>query len=334
MKHSILIIYLMLSVTLVIKPAFSLEVKPFKTKNLSPVVLGYGLPVINDSDILRRGSSEISLGLDITNNFSDDISGNEAILFDGETYRFEMIFRRGVSESVEIAVGIPFIYHSGGNFDSLIESWHDFFGLPQGGRLSAPKDRLHYSYSENGVTKFNLTESTKGLGDISFVVGYQLLKENSIAPRFTAIRFSLKLPTGDTDRLLGSGSTDLAVYFTGRDAKTLDSLNLTYYGDAGVLYLTDGDLLEEKQRNLAGFASLGIGWKPFEKVLFKVQFDAHTPFYKGSSLDQLSTSAIQVVLGGTLEFPDQYYLDIGVIEDIVLNTVPDVTFHFNVRKAF
>jgi hypothetical protein len=109
---------------------------------------------------------------------------------------------------------------------------------------------------------------------------------------------------------------------------------MTWYGDVGILYATDGNLLEEKQRNVVGFASLGIGWKPFEKALFKMQFDAHTPFYKVSSLDQLSTSAIQVVLGGTLELFAQFFLDIGVIEDIVLDTVPDVTFHFDVRKSF
>jgi hypothetical protein len=317
-----------------IRPAFSLEVKPFTTKNLSPIVQGFGLPVIYDSDILRPGRIQGSFGLDITNNFSDDIRGNEEVLFDGETYRYEMVVRRGLSESVELGVVLPFIRQSGGIFDGFIESWHDFFGLPQGGRLSAPKDRLRYSYTENGVTRFNLTQATDGLGDISFIGGYQLFRDNSIAPRSAAIRFSFKLPTGNADRLRGSGSTDLAVYFAGSDGRTMDFLNMTWYGDVGILYATDGNLLEEKQRNVVGFASLGIGWKPFEKALFKMQFDAHTPFYKVSSLDQLSTSAIQVVLGGTLELFAQFFLDIGVIEDIVLDTVPDVTFHFDVRKSF
>ena len=98
--------------------------------------------------------------------------------------------------------------------------------------------------------------------------------------------------------------------------------------------MSDGDILPGQQRNLVGFGSFGFGWSPTEWIAFKVQTSGHTPFYKESELRELSNGALQLITGGTLYFSPRTSLDIGVSEDIAVNTSPDVAFHLALRRLF
>ena len=55
----------------------------------------------------------------------------------------------------------------GGELDTLIEDWHDFFGLPQGDRDKNPRDQLNIEYQRDGVLEYSQTEDSSGLGDIA-----------------------------------------------------------------------------------------------------------------------------------------------------------------------
>jgi hypothetical protein len=98
--------------------------------------------------------------------------------------------------------------------------------------------------------------------------------------------------------------------------------------------LTGGKVLQDQQRNFVGFGSLGAGWSPFRWIALKIQTDAHTSFYQDSELRELNAASAQLIVGGTLAFSDRTTLDIGVVEDIIVKTAPDVVFHFALGHRF
>jgi len=85
---------------------------------------------------------------------------------------------------------------------------------------------------------------------------------------------------------------------------------------------------------VVGFGTIGLGWGPAEWISFKFQLNAHTPFYHGSSLDEISSSSLMLVSGGAIRLPGNYLLDIGVSEDVIVSTAPDVAFHLGLSKQF
>jgi len=315
-------------------PVSALEVVPFRTVNRSPLVLVYGLPPAGEATLLDGGGTEAVLAADIASNFTENDTAGESIVLDGETYRYELALRLGLGKGFEIGLAVPYLAHREGYLDSFISSWHKTFNLPGGGRESAPEDRLLYRYERDGKELLRLDEETEGLGDIRLEGGWQILRSRDEKRRALALRGSLKLPTGDEDRLLGSGSTDLALWLSGTDASLLSSGRLTLYGAAGLLYLTDGDLLPDLQRHWVGFGTLGCGYAPWRPVAFKVQVDGHSSFYHGSVLDEIDSASAQLTVGGTIFFSDRSALDLGVSEDIVVNTSPDVVFHLALRRQF
>ncbi len=309
------------------------ELEPLTTRNLSPAVIGFGLPVPGPARVLGPGAGQAALSFDLVNNYALSEGAGESLLFDGESYRAAFSFDYGISPGVEFGAELPLIAHRGGFLDSFIEGWHDFFGLPQGGREQTPRNRLNYRYSRVGGEGFSLDSDSGGVGDFSLRAAWQLW-QNSDLTSSLALRGSLKLPTGDASELTGSGSTDVALWLSGEQRRQVSAGLLLFYGGAGALLGTDGDLLPDQRRNLVGLVNLGFGWQPWSSLGLQVQFDGHSSFYRGSDFRELNRFAGQLAMGGSIALGEKTVLELAVVEDIIVRTTPDVGFHLTLRHRY
>ena len=312
----------------------AVDITPFYTRNQSPLVQIFGLPAIGNASLLPDGKADARVIVDLANNYVDDSNPRESILLDGESTRLTLDFRYGIARGFECGVEIPYLFLNGGFLDGFIESYHSAFGFPQGGRDQAPRSRFLYRYQRDGLQRLKIDTSSAGLGDIRLNGGWQLHRGENKPERAAALRGSLKLPTGDSDQLHGSGSIDFSLWITAGDDWKLASGHLALFGAAGIMALTEGKVLRDQQRNFVGFGGLGVGWSPFRWIAFKIQTDAHTSLYQDSELREVNAASAQLTVGGTLAFSDRTTLDIGVVEDIIVKTAPDVVFHFALRHRF
>ena len=307
---------------------------PFRTRNQSPFIQIYGLPFAEDARLVAPQQLQVSLISDIANNFISAETEGERLEWDGETYRLALALRYGFGSRIELGLTVPYVGHSGGFLDGFIETWHDVFSLPQSGRPEANRDQLSYLYSHDGNIEVDIHNAAHGIGDIRLSAGLHLYRESTVSPRALALRFSLELPTGDSDELLGSGSFDVALQLTARDSATLARYHLALFGSAGILYMSPSDVLPEQQRPVVGFGSLGIHWRLLSWLAPKVQVDWQSPFYHGSQFIQLTSWSAQLVIGAALNLPWQIGLDVAVAEDLVVDTAPDIVFHIALTKQF
>ncbi|MBP1728626.1 MAG: hypothetical protein H6Q56_999 [Deltaproteobacteria bacterium] len=315
--------------------AADMEITPFKTFNQQPTVQVYGMPLDSSAVITPSGRLNVALVEDVASSYRNKSRADEELVFDGESYRTTLAIKYGIGDRFEVGLNIPYVLYSGGFLDSFIIDWHDTFALPQGGRDRAPKGEVIYSYSRNGVEKLKMDNSGSGVGDISLTAGMKLYASTDASSRKSiALRGDLKLPTGKSSALRGSGSTDLAVSLCGSINNSTEWGTFGLFGSAGALAMTDSQVLADQHNNFAGFGTVGAGWGPTSWISFKVQLHAATPFYAHSSLKELSDPSLLLVTGGALLFPGDYQLDIGVAEDVAVGTAPDVTFHFGLSKLF
>lgn len=310
-----------------------LEILPFQTANRSPVAQIFGLPGPGKAILVPTGSTAAEISIDTAQNFAKNTSGDEISFFDGETYRFNLSLSRGVRSGFEAGLDLPYLMHRGGFLDGFVEGFHDTFGLPQSGRDNSPRDRLLYSYVRGGRQEILVDEHAQGLGDVRLRAAWQLWRDEIRPARGASVHASLKLPTGDSDDLLGSGSTDLAIWLAGSRGWEWRGAELALFGSAGIMAMTDGEVAEEHQRNLAGFGTFGGGWRPASWIVLKIQFDGHTPFYD-SDLPELGDFAGLLTMGGDLALGKQTALEIGVSEDIIVDTSPDAVFRLALRSRF
>ncbi|MDH4008648.1 MAG: DUF3187 family protein, partial [Desulfuromonadales bacterium] len=131
-------------------PAWSLEIAPFQIRNFSPTALIHGLSIAETPRLLLAGTSSLSTSFDMANNASLSTRKNEQILFDGESYIATLGLRYGLTDTLQLGIDLPWVWHSEGFMDSFISDWHDFFGLPNGDRDDLKNDQLDYLYSRRG----------------------------------------------------------------------------------------------------------------------------------------------------------------------------------------
>lgn len=315
--------------------AEDMEIAPFRTVNQGALVHIFGLPADSSAEVTPVGRFSGGLTMDVANEYATSSSHNEAITLDGESYRWVLSVRYGVVEGLEAGIQIPYLLYGGGFLDGFIMDWHSAFGLSQGGRDSVPKGRLLYSYEKNGTRKLRMDNAGSGIGDISLDGGLRLYDErgDGFHDRI-ALRTALKLPTGNSNFLRGSGSVDFSLSLCAGMNRYTEWGSLGLFGSLGGMAMTRGDVLPDQQNHLVGFGTAGLGWGPAEWISFKVQLSGHTPLYHGSSLDEISSSALMLVIGGALRVPGNYLLDIGVSEDLAVSTSPDVAFHFGLSRRF
>ncbi|GAB4266118.1 MAG: DUF3187 family protein [Deferrisomatales bacterium] len=313
--------------------AGAVELEPFATRNQSPLVAVHGLPPAESGATVPPGRLDVRVSLDAANHFAADRAEDELVRLDGESYRITGALRYGLPGGLEVGVDVPWVAHTGGVADGFIEAWHRWFGLPGNGRDEVERGRLDFLYLGDG-DKVHLDRSSQGLGDVRVTLAVPLPTGPRRGRRFWAARAGLKLPTGASgSRLRGSGGTDLSLALAATDRATLAPWGVVLHASGGVAWLGRGEVLAERRRRLVGFGSATVGWSPAELLGFQVQLDAHTAPYR-SRVDPLGSGSVQLVLGGTLALPGAARLELAVVEDVAVDTAPDVVFHLALRKRF
>ncbi len=327
-KPSLLGLICAITIVLPVEKALAEATTPFYIVNQNPLIQMHGLPPLEKGMVTAPGTTTTSTILDISSASVAENEQQERIIFDGETYRLNLMFRHGLQRNIEIGIDIPYITHSGGTLDGFIRNWHDLFGLSNSERNQFQEDRLRYEYSRNGATQYRIVDTTDGIGDIRLSAAWQLHCEKSPQHHCSALRAGLKLPTGKAEKLNGSGGVNLSLAL----ATSRTHQRFTFHYGGGLLLNGHSDLLNEQLKRAIGFANLGLNYQPrqFSWMVLKAQLDAHSAFYD-SALKNLGSDSLQINVGGTIRFSDKTALDISVAEDIVTSTVPDVAFHLALR---
>lgn len=315
--------------------AAEVALSPFYTRNMNPFVSIYGLPAAERAKLVNEGQLESRLVIDVANDFTYSSNANELVDLDGETYRGTFVFRWGVDESLELGLDVPLQRHSGGTLDGFIEDWHSTFSLYDGGRDEKPKDQLRYEYQSVDAQSSTVDSTGFALGDVLVSCAWQTAYDADENGEYSSsIRSSVKLPSGESGDLNGSGSLDASIRFnSGWIGNRNKDNTLALFTSIGALYLGRGDVIPSRQRHWVGFGSVATAWQVFERVAVKMQLDGHTPFYN-SSLRQLGDASVQLVIGGVYTPLDDVSIDFGVSEDVVIDTASDVVFHLSVAKLF
>lgn len=299
---------------------------PFATRDLNPLLAGFGLP----SALPARLTSESwSVATDV-NWASTSLAQRadaEQLIVDAEVREARVTIGRSWPSGFAAQLELPYRYTGGGVLDHAIDGWHELFSLPEGARATMPTDRVRIVYDHADARLIDIGSSASGLADVSLDLGYSLRSTTATA---VAAWLSIKLPTGDVDRLTGTGATDVSLAIAGEHDLSKD---WSVFGQAGVTWLGDGDRLPAQQRDVAWSGLAGVGWRAWRGLELKAQLDAHSAVFDGTDLDFLG-DALVLTVGGDYRFASGWQLDVAVSEDIAVESASDVVFLFGLRRGW
>jgi hypothetical protein len=296
---------------------------PFPTRDQSPLLSGVGLPTPLPASV----SDGWSMGLHLNwgNTALVQAHGDEALIVDAETREARLTIQRTLTERLAVQLQIPYRYTGAGSLDGFIDDWHDVFSLPEGARPILAEDEMRIAYTRSGPVLFDMKSSYSALADVSLDLGYELRTTRSSS---LAAWLSVEAPTGDADNLTSNGAWDASFVLAG-EHRFDDRWSI--FAQAGVSWLGEGELLPEDQHEVVWSGLAGLSWRVLQPLELKVQLDAHTAVFDGSRLDFLNES-IALTVGGVVHFGSGWRLELGVSEDIAVETTPDVVFVIGISK--
>ncbi len=303
--------------------------RPIYAFNQHPIAQVHGLPSLGDARPLALHRTEVEVALAIANHFAGEANDSEFLSLDGETYRTTLIARHGFAPGFEAGLEFPYVSHSGGFLDGMIDNFHQTFGLSQGGRETAPQDRVEYRYRRDGVERLSFTEPAQGIGDLRLTAALSLDNDSGIP---LSLRGLVKLPTGDADELTGSGATDFALWLSAACRKTSETPCM--YGGVGAVWLGNGEVIEGQARNVVPWASVGLRFQAFPALDLKIQIDSHGSLYRDSTIRTLEEHAVQFLAATEWQAGPRTVLEVGFSEDLSVETSSDIVLQIAFRQLF
>ena len=308
----------------ILLPAAAAVAEPLAARNHAPVSGLVGFPAMRDAHVLDRGRFRVELHGSLASSYGQHVEGGEAILLDGETSGLTARWAYGLGDGWELEAETSWRRHSGGFLDRWIEDWHDLWGLPDGGRPEAPRDRLWYHY-RGPQARFSLQEPTSGMSDLHLAAVRSVWRSENTD---ISIRTGVKLGIGDEDRLLGGGDDYYAsINATGTSASLGD---LVWHAQLGWLRAGELPILGAIQRRNPWFAGAGVEWPVWRSLTLKTQVDAHAPIAQ-SALTELGSVALLLAVGVTWSVSPELELEFGFSEDIAPHTGPDFVPRAGIR---
>jgi hypothetical protein len=146
------------------------------------------------------------------------------------------------------------------------------------------------------------------------------------APRSgLALRGGLKLPTGDSQGLLGSGSADVSIGLAGGIDTLWNHEALSGFYRITALCLGTPDILSADARDLAGHLAAGVEYRFTPGFALAAQMTlSSAPF--DTVIDPLAAWTMSLAVGARFRLPGDWQLQLGFNEDVKVESYPDITF--------
>lgn len=306
-------------------------VAPLYVRNLSPVAALFGLPGQYGAQVGMAGQWQWALHGSLASQYVVDQRQGEWLNFDGETHQLTLAGRWVFADQWQLQLELPWREQNGGFMDGTIDNWHDLWGMPDNGRSDVSRDLFGYRYYDSRGNSpdhaqqiFDLT-SHGGMGDVSLAVQRGFYIREGFDMAFV---LGYKFGTGDTKNFSGSGEGD--VYAALRFSGVAGRWPLHWHAQAGYLRAGQVAMLGMRQQRDLWFAGASLVWPLDVSWALIGQFDSHAA-PMDSALDALGDNAMMLSVGLRRHLSEHWLLDVLIIEDVAVETAPDVIFQGSLR---
>jgi hypothetical protein len=251
---------------------------------------------------------------------------------------YEMLeYTGGLSYGFESNWGIKVeILHRefvGGNMDSLIQGFHDTFGIGQNGRTDYPKNRHIINFYDQNTSSWRSADADElNNTGLNFLLNYDLYG-NQYFPcinifavgRYTLESVNFVKNVENFDYGVGVGISKRLTEHLFAYAV----LGYTFYRDDEVN--TDSDLFVFEKEQRTGM--LALAWQYHSELSFVCQFLYGDPLITNiSGLDEPSK---EVHLGLKMRLFGKHILSLSLIENVLIfDNSPDFGFHMGIQFAY
>ena len=297
---------------------------PLATREQHALLASAGLPTALPA-AMPPAQWSVQLDFDWSSTALIQNSARERLIIDAETQEMRITLTRRLSDRVALRLRAPHRRTFAGSLDGFIDDWHDAFSLPEGARPELAEDALVLQWTRESAEVFAVNTSRSGWGDVALDVGLAI---DASPRRHAAVWLTLDAPTG---RAMDLASDDAWNVGVGVAVQYALAARWQVFGQSAASWTENTHWLGLQRRELLGSALAGLTWRPEQRLSLTAQLEGRSSAFKHDALAFLGPSATLTV-GGAIELPG-WRLQLGVSEDVAVETTSDVTFLMNLHRT-
>ena len=303
---------------------------PLQTTNRFPLHLLFLKPRPVKADLPSRGAFEAELAVEYSNTFFQHRNDRWDVLVDAEMMTIDLSMIYGLTSNIAILVDMPLVSLQDGFLDGFLENYHDALGTSNYGRQNRPKNTFAYRVVKDGRLWVQGEETNCQLADMTVSTQFQLFRSSAERRSSGSLLLSLKLPTGDSDRGLGSGQFDAGAYLPLR----WSSSPWTLFAMPGAAMISDPDTAgaQIRARNIWSLF-FGTAYDYSRDTTWLIQCNYYASPIEETGLDELDKGAFELIFGAHHRLSDNWLVEFAFSEDLTL-AVPDFNLRLGLRRAW
>jgi hypothetical protein len=300
---------------------------PLQTTNRLPLHLLFLKPRPVPADVPTRGDLEATLAAEYSNTFFDHRNDRWDVLMDMEMLVTEVSLVYGLTSRSALRLNLPFVSTGGGFLDGFLGNYHDAIGVGNYGREQRPENDYAYRVTKDGLPWIQGEQETLQLTDITVSAQYQLMKARGSLKMSGSLMMSLKLPTGNPDRGLGSGAFDFGVYMPMGWSAAPWSLYLM----PGAAIINDPHTRGARISARNSYALFGgVGYDYSARTTWLVQLNYYTSPIEKTGLEDLDRGALELDVGFHRLLAENLLMEFAFAEDLT-RALPDFNLRLGLR---
>jgi len=252
-----------------------------------------------------------------------------SFVMDGE------LLRTGIKTGIGLGAGLGLhfelaVAHTWGGFlDSFLIDYHDWFGLPGGGRENAPNNRWLVEARRRGTLVYEMTDESLELLDLPVELRWAFLPITADRPYGLAVRVAVEFPTGDEDKGFGNGEIDTSIGLVGELRQ--DFVAVTAH--AQHTFVGTPDLADRVGFNYEDVTSVGVGTEVWvtDELAFLAQTEYETSVLRNLGPTESDDPQWLLWVGARTLLSPRISLEAGFGEDLITNVSPDFTAYLAFR---
>lgn len=252
----------------------------------------------------------------------------DLFLFDTETERWSWSVLYGLSDAVMLEAELPLLRFGDGFLDPVIEHFHSAFGFPDDSRPDFRRNTSEaFLYVDRQFLYFRPDDLDGiGLGDLVLSSKFRLLRGGRVWPMLMT-RVAIKLPTGDPQKLRGSGSVDYGLNLIASKVFAKSCLHLN------VGAVVPGKWQLAPELNLSPVYTVLLSYERFvgKNSSLIIQDLASSNVLTGVTNSAIGKVSHEITVGVKMDYRQSLRWTFSLTENYAqYNNSPDIGFHIGV----
>lgn len=227
-----------------------------------------------------------------------------------ETLRAGVFLRYGLTKRLELGLEVPLLYRYEGFLEGAITAVERATTGLSPARHALENEGFIFNVQKNSRTLFADGDGSVGLGDIT-IMGKFLLVDQGISMPAVALRWGLKVPTGEQDKFFGSGHTDFGV---GLALEKKLGQQWILYSNVNGVFPTGTVAGFSLDPIFSGIVAIEYLWTPHISLV--TQFDYFSTPYHGTGAEFLDQGVTELAGGFNVRFARHFVWQVYGVENV------------------